>query len=164
MKQNCCNCGNFALAGGKPECGTTTPASAGVDPCGQCASRDETGRCCGWPNLGAQPSQYEDLLRLNLRIGTILSAEPNVRARKPMHILRIDFGPDIGIKTTSAQLTQNYPNPDVLVGRQIAAVLNLPVKLIAGIKSEVLLLAATNPGGSILLVTDKQTQNGLAVR
>lgn len=81
-----------------------------------------------------------------------------------MHILRIDFGPDIGIKTTSAQLTQNYPNPDVLVGRQIAAVLNLPVKLIAGIKSEVLLLAATNPGGSILLVTDKQTQNGLAVR
>lgn len=145
-----------------------------INPCDQCSSRDETGRCCGWPTCipekggGAHTApartQYDTLIDLNIRVGTVTSAEPHARARKPMHILRVDFGPEIGAKTICAQVTEWYPYPADLVGRQIAAVLNLPLKSIGGIRSEALLLAATDPRGSILLVTGRQAQNGVAVR
>ncbi len=109
-------------------------------------------------------ASYEELHHLKIRIGTIVSAEPNAKARKPMYVLRIDFGAEIGVKTTSAMITENYPDPSLLIGRQIAAVTNFPVKHIAGIRSEVLLLAATDPSGSILLVPESVTQDGVAVR
>jgi len=83
---------------------------------------------------------FEDFLRVQIRTGTILEATLNTKARNPAYILRIDFGP-LGIKTSSAQITENY-QPDELVGLQISAVLNFPAKRVAGFKSEVLVLGA----------------------
>ncbi len=83
---------------------------------------------------------FEDFLRVLIRTGTILEATLNTKARNPAYILRIDFGP-LGIKTSSAQITENY-QPDELVGLQISAVLNFPAKRVAGFKSEVLVLGA----------------------
>lgn len=114
-------------------------------------------------NLPAKAS-YDELVHLEIRIGTIIGAKPNERARKPMYILNIDFGAEIGIMTTSAMITENYADPAQLIGRQIAAATNMPIKIIAGVKSEVLLLAATDTSGSILLVPDKPTSVGVVVR
>ena len=88
------------------------------------------------------PITFEDFLKVDMRVGTVIKAEPNAKARVPAYILTIDFGP-LGVKTGSAQLTRNY-TPEALVGKQIVAVVNFPIKRIAGIASEVLARASGN--------------------
>ncbi|MEM7026370.1 MAG: tRNA-binding protein, partial [Pseudomonadota bacterium] len=82
---------------------------------------------------------FEDFHRVDIRVGTVISAVPNPAARKPALVLEVDFGPEIGTKKTSAQLTDLY-EPEQLIGRQVAAVLNFPPKQIAKVMSEVLVL------------------------
>ena len=80
-----------------------------------------------------------DFMKLNLALGTVLEVEHNTKAKKPAYILKIDFGKKIGIKSTSAQIT-NY-SIDQLIGRQVVGICNLPSKKVAGFKSEVLILS-----------------------
>jgi len=105
---------------------------------------------------------FSDFLKVDIRIGTVLSAAPNAKARKPAFVLEVDFG-ELGIKTTSAQITENY-QPQNLVGEQVVAVVNFPVKVVAGIKSEVLILAVVCDGcGTVLLQPKGNVQNGAKV-
>ncbi|MBS1256519.1 MAG: putative chaperone CsaA [Deltaproteobacteria bacterium] len=94
---------------------------------------------------------FEDFTRVEIRTGTILDATLNTKARQPAYTLTIDFGP-LGIKTSSAQITKNY-HPENLIGMQISAVVNFPVKRIAGIKSEVLVLGAYSEEKEVVLLT-----------
>ncbi len=103
---------------------------------------------------------YADFDRVDIRVGTVLSAEPNPRARKPAYILKVDFGPAIGIKKTSAQATVHY-RAEELVGRQVAAVVNFPPKQIGPLMSEVLVLGFPDENGGVVLVgVDKPVPNG----
>jgi len=105
---------------------------------------------------------FEEFQRVDLRVGTILSAEANANARKPAFVLKLDFGV-LGRMTTSAQITDGYA-PAELVGRQVIAVVNLPPRLVAGVASEVLLLGATPPdAGVVLLRPDYPVANGTRV-
>lgn len=93
---------------------------------------------------------FEDFLKVDMRIGKIIDAQINEKAIKPAFVLKIDFG-ELGIKNSSAQITENY-TAEKLIGQQIIAVVNFPPKKVAGVKSEVLVLAAvciTN--GTVLL-------------
>ncbi|MFA6301761.1 MAG: tRNA-binding protein [Legionella sp.] len=94
--------------------------------------------------------QFDDFLKVDIRAGTILEASPNPKAHKPAYILKIDFG-DMGIKTSSAQITENY-QPEQLIGKQIVAVMNFPAKRVAGIKSEVLVLGCVNETSAVVLL------------
>jgi len=96
--------------------------------------------------------EYDDFLRVEMRVGRILSAEPFPEARKPSYRLRIDFGAELGERVSSAQLTVTYPDPSALVGRQVIAVVNFPPRRIAGFKSEVLVLGAMGEGGHVFLL------------
>jgi len=103
---------------------------------------------------------YDDFARVDIRAGTVLSAVPNAAARKPAMILEVDFGPQIGRKKTSAQLTDLY-RPDDLVGRQVAAVVNFPPKQIAKVMSEVLVLGFPDAEGRVVLVAiERPVPNG----
>lgn len=103
---------------------------------------------------------YDDFDRVDIRVGTVVSAEPNPHTRKPAYILSVDFGPTIGIKKSSAQLTVHYA-PAQLVGRQVAAVVNFPPKQIAKTVSEVLVLGFPDEAGAVVLVgVDKNVPNG----
>jgi tRNA-binding protein len=93
----------------------------------------------------------DDFLKLDIRAGTIVEAAPNERAKKPAYTLVVDFGPEIGRKTSSAQLVENY-RPQDLLGRQVAAVVNFPPRRIAGIASEVLVLGFPDASGNVVLV------------
>ena len=86
--------------------------------------------------------EFEDFTRVEMRVGRVVEALPFPEARKPSYRLRIDFGPQLGERVSSAQLTVTYPDPMALVGRQVVAVLNFPPRRIAGFASEVLLLGA----------------------
>ena len=94
---------------------------------------------------------FEDFTKVEIRTGTILKANLNPKAIKPAYKFSIDFGP-LGIKTSSAQITKNY-SPEKLIGLQITAVVNFPVKLIAGVKSEVLVLGAYSQKKDLVLLT-----------
>lgn len=105
---------------------------------------------------------FSDFQKIDMRTGTILKAEPNPKAQTPAYVMRIDFG-DLGIKTSSAQLAENYTAGD-LTGRQIVAVVNFPPKRIAGVKSEVLVLGALGEvQGTVLLETERRVQDGTKI-
>jgi tRNA-binding protein len=87
-----------------------------------------------------------------MRVGRIVAAEPFPEARKPSYRLRIDFGPQIGERVSSAQLTVTYPDPKQLVGRQVVAVVNFPPRRVAGLASEVLVLGAMGEDGEVWLL------------
>ena len=103
---------------------------------------------------------YSDFTKIEIRVGTIISAELNNKLRKPSFVLKIDFGDEIGIKKSSAQLTKNY-NIDQLINKQIAAVINFPKKQIGDLISEVLVLGfPDNNNEPILIIPDKNLVNG----
>lgn len=96
---------------------------------------------------------------LDIRVGTILTAEPFAKARKPAYQLQIDFGP-LGIKKSSAQITDRY-TPEILIGRQVVAVVNFPPRQIANFISEVLVLGSVNEQGHVtLLQPERPAANG----
>ena len=103
---------------------------------------------------------FDDFLKVDIRVGSILKAETFPEARKPAYKLWIDFGPSIGTKKTSAQITDNYTLAE-LIGRQVLAVVNFPPRQIGPFMSEVLTLGVTdNKGAVTLLGPDKEIQNG----
>jgi tRNA-binding protein len=103
---------------------------------------------------------HDDFSRVDIRVGTVLSAAPFAKARKPAYVLEVDFGPAIGLKKSSAQITARY-TPEELVGRQVAAVVNFPPRQIANIMSEVLVLGFPDARGEVVLVgVDRPVPNG----
>ena len=103
---------------------------------------------------------YDDFTRVDIRVGTVLTAQPLEGARKPAIRLEIDFGPEIGVRKSSAQLTVQY-TPEELVGRKVAAVVNFPPRQIGKFMSQVLTLGFPAADGSVVLVVpDKDVPNG----
>ena len=106
---------------------------------------------------------YNDFDKIDIRIGTILSINKNEKARKPSLVLEVDFGEEIGVKKSSAQITDYY-NQENLIGTQVIGVCNFPEKNIAGIKSQVLILGAIEEDGKVVLLNPSQkTKNGLKI-
>ena len=103
---------------------------------------------------------YADFEKVDIRVGTVRAAQPLEGARKPAIRLEIDFGPELGVKKSSAQLTVHY-TPEALVGRRIAAVVNFPPRQIGKFMSEVLTLGFPDGDGAVVLVVpDKAVPNG----
>jgi tRNA-binding protein len=103
---------------------------------------------------------YDDFRRVDIRVGTIVAAEPFPEARRPALRLTIDFGPAIGLRRSSAQITVHY-RIEELVGRQVAAVVNFPRKQIGKFMSEVLVLGFPDGAGEVVMIApDKSVPNG----
>lgn len=103
---------------------------------------------------------YDDFRKVDVRVGTVVRAEPFPEARRPAIKLWVDFGADLGVRKSSAQLTAHY-TPDALIGRQVAAVVNFPAKQIGKFMSEMLVLGFPDAEGEVVLVVpDKAVPNG----
>jgi len=103
---------------------------------------------------------FDEFLKVDVRVGTVVAAEPFPEARKPAIKLTIDFGPEVGRKRSSAQITRHY-EPATLVGRQVCAVVNFPPRQIGKFMSEVLVLGFSDAEGGIVLVApDRPVPDG----
>ena len=106
---------------------------------------------------------YDIFEKVDIRIGTVISVKKNEKARKPSLVIEVDFGKEIGIKESSAQITHYY-NEDNLKGKQVIGVCNFPEKNIAGVKSQFLVLGAIELDGKVVLLHPSQpTKNGLQI-
>jgi tRNA-binding protein len=104
---------------------------------------------------------WQEFAQVDLRVGTIVSAEVFAEARQPAYILHVDFGADLGVLKSSAQITDLY-QPDALVGQQVIGVVNFPPKQIGPIQSQCLITGLPQGDGSVVLVQpDRQVSNGL---
>ena len=108
----------------------------------------------------ADEISFDDFLKVDIRVGRVIRAEPFPEARKPAIKMWIDFGPEIGERKTSAQLTAHY-TPESLTGRQVMGVVNFPPRQIGPFMSEVLVLGAADPqGGIVLIAPDQEVAEG----
>ena len=106
---------------------------------------------------------YDIFDKVDIRIGTVLSVKKNIKAKKPSLIIEVDFGNEIGIKQSSAQITHYYTE-ESLKGKQVIGICNFPEKNIAGVKSEFLVLGAIEDDGKVVLVHPSQpAKNGLKI-
>ena len=106
---------------------------------------------------------YDVYEKLDIRLGTVLSVKKNEKARKPSLVVEVDFGKEIGVRTSSAQITHYY-NSENLVGKQVIGVCNFPEKNIAGIKSQFLLLGSIDEEGKVTLLHPSQkAENGFPI-
>ncbi|HUD02127.1 MAG TPA: tRNA-binding protein [Rhabdochlamydiaceae bacterium] len=99
---------------------------------------------------------YDDFVKVDIRTGTIVQVDSFPEARKPAYKLVIDFGPEIGMKKSSAQITEHYPDKDALIGKQVLAVVNFPPKQIGPFISEVLTLGLPDSNGKVILVNPEK--------
>ena len=113
------------------------------------------------PGAPAAPTiAFDQFLAVDIRVGTVVAAEPFPEARKPAIRLRIDFGPGVGVKQSSAQITRHY-QPAALLGRQVAAVINFPPRQIGKFRSEVLTLGFPDESAEVVLFSpDRAVPNG----
>ena len=106
---------------------------------------------------------YDDFKKIQIKVGTVLEVKKNEKARKPSLVVKVDFGKEIGIKQSSAQITHYY-NAENLIGKQVIGVCNFEEKNIAGIKSQVLILGSIDKEGRVTLVhPSQQAENGLPI-
>ena len=106
---------------------------------------------------------YDDFDKIDIRVGTVISVKKNEKARKPSLVIEVDFGKEIGIKQSSAQITHYY-NEENLKGKQVVGICNFPEKNIAGIVSQVLILGSIDKEGKVILLhLSQESENGLPV-
>lgn len=102
---------------------------------------------------------FDDFMKLDIRVGTIIAAKVFEKAKKPAYQLQVDLGEEIGVKRSSAQITDHY-QPEALIGKQVLAVVNFPPRQIANFMSEVPVLGTYSEDGVILITPDKAVKNG----
>ena len=102
---------------------------------------------------------FDDFLKVDIRVGTIIEAKTFENARNPSYKLLVDMGKDVGIKKSSAQITDHY-KPEDLIGKQVLAVVNFPPRNIAGFLSEILVLGTYSKDGVVLIRPDKKVEEG----
>jgi len=106
---------------------------------------------------------YDDFKKVQIKVGTVIEVKKNEKARKPSLVVKVDFGKEIGIKQSSAQITHYY-NEENLKGKQVIGVCNFPEKNIAGVVSQVLILGSIDKEGKVILVHPSQkSENGLPI-
>ena len=106
---------------------------------------------------------YDQFEKIDIRLGTILTVKKNEKARKPSLVVKVDFGSEVGVKQSSAQITHYY-NKDNLIGKQVIGVCNFPEKNIAGVVSQVLILGSIDKEGKVVLVHPSQkSEDGLPI-
>lgn len=111
-------------------------------------------------NIDMPQIDWDDFTKVELRVGRVLSAEPFPQARKPAYVLQVDFGPQIGVRKSSAQITEHYA-PEELIGRQVVAVVNFPKKQIGPLMSECLVTGFHDADGQVALcVPDRDVPLG----